>query len=177
MPSGKFVQICGRCAARWATQEWTSSFMVRIFSAKSKPGAGGKRGRVVEILWMCELRARSDDGAVVGQNVLVGHSGDVVGDDAGRAFGGDGGQVSGRQQRWVCDPGLEKGLGDALGLFVVVPEFGGIVEVGVEVVLGFETLLFHGGGEGDKAFRREANSFEGSCLGVADSAIGFGDQI
>ena len=64
----------------------------------------------------------------------VGHSGDVVGNGAGKAFGGDLGLMVGGEKRGVLNEGAEEALDDKTGVSVNCFHVGREVEVGVEKV-------------------------------------------
>ena len=74
------------------------------------------------------------------QDVGVGHAGDVVGYDAGKAFAGDFGEVAFGQVGGRFHPEFEERGDDLFGLVVLDGELRTGVEVVVEILLFLQAL-------------------------------------
>ncbi len=110
-------------------------------------------------------------------DVAVGHSGDVVGDGAGEALGGDLRLVVVRQLSGVGDERGEHSFDDLGGVGASLLHAGGVVEMRVEEFLGGGAGGFDLRAEGCQAARRVADTSE--CSGAETGCAGahFGQQI
>ena len=95
------------------------------------------------------------------QDIGVGHSGDVVGYDAGEALGLDLFVVALGELFWIFDPVVEEGGDDFFCLVVLEFELRAGVEVVVEVLLFLDAFGFDFGREGGDSLAVEADALQG----------------
>jgi len=106
---------------------------------------------------------------------MVRHPGNIVGDDARRAFGGDLLGITGRERPGLGHPGGEEIANDLPGLAMAVLELGAEIEILVEELFRFAAQQFHFRGKGGETAGRAANAVEiGDPIGLAR---GFGDEV
>jgi ribose transport system substrate-binding protein len=110
-------------------------------------------------------------------NEVIGHAGDVVGNGARQAFGGNLGAMIRGQQCRIGDQSTEQAFDNFSRMKVVLFHAGGVVHVGVEERLGSGPFGFDRGAESGEAIGRLTHLREGHKVAGGYPFSHFADQV